>query len=144
MRSQSIRSQSIRSQSIRSCLRSHPPLSPYHPSLQPHYAALPEPLASLASGGSSHLLQQPAAVATAAPSMAPGTASAMSATLLEPATYKEAMASEEAEQWQQALDEEIAPLMANGAWTPEQLPPGLQAIPSQVGLQGEDSSQRHS
>ena len=58
-----------------------------------------------------------------------GTASAMSATLLEPVTYEEAMASEEAEQWQQAMDEEIASLMANGTWTLEELPPGLQAIP---------------
>ena len=58
-----------------------------------------------------------------------GTASAMSATLLEPATYEKAMASEEAEQWQQAMDEEIASLMANGTWTLEELPPGLQAIP---------------
>ena len=58
IRSQSMRNQSIRSQSIRSCLRSHPTLNPLHPSLQPHYASLPEPLASLASGGSSHLLQQ--------------------------------------------------------------------------------------
>ena len=57
-----------------------------------------------------------------------GTASAMSATLLEPATYEEAMASEEAEQWQQAMDEESASLMANGTWTLEELPPGLQAI----------------
>ena len=53
----------------------------------------------------------------------------MSATLLEPATYEEAMASEEAEQWQQAMDEEIGSLMANGTWTLEKLPPGLQAIP---------------
>ena len=43
-----------------------------------------------------------------------GTASAMFATLLEPATYEEAMASEEAEQWRQAMDEKIASLMANG------------------------------
>ena len=48
---------------------------------------------------------------------------------MEPDTYEEAMASEEAEQWQQAMDEEIASLMANKTWTLEELPPGLQAIP---------------
>ena len=53
----------------------------------------------------------------------------MSATLLEPATYGEALTSEEAEQWQQAMDTEIASLLADGTWTLEELPPGLQAIP---------------
>ena len=80
MRSQSMRSQSISSQSIRSCLRSHSTLNPHHPSLQPRYAALPEPLAGLASGERSHLLLQPAAVANSGSKH--GTASAMSATLL--------------------------------------------------------------
>ena len=57
------------------------------------------------------------------------TATAMSATLLEPTTLQEAMASEEAEQWKQAMDEEIASLLENGTWTLEELPPGMQAIP---------------
>ena len=54
---------------------------------------------------------------------------AISAILAEPSTYEEAMASEAAEQWQQAMDEEIASLMANRTWTLEELPPGVQAIP---------------
>ena len=53
----------------------------------------------------------------------------MSAMLLEPTTLQEAMASEEAEQWKQAMDEEIASLLENGTWTLEELPPGMQAIP---------------
>ena len=73
--------------------------------------------------------QPTAAGANASFSSKCDTANATSATLMEPDTYEEAMASEEAEQWQQAMDEEIASLMANNTWTLEELPPGLQAIP---------------
>ena len=73
--------------------------------------------------------QPTAAGANASFSSKRDTANATSATLVEPDTYEEAMASEEAEQWQQAMDEEIASLMANRTWTLEELPPGLQAIP---------------
>ena len=73
--------------------------------------------------------QPTAAGANASFSSKCDTANATSATLMEPDTYEEAMASEEAEQWQQAMDEEIASLMANRTWTLEKLLPGLQAIP---------------
>ena len=73
--------------------------------------------------------QPTAAGANASFSSKCDTANATSATRMEPDTYEEAMASEEAEQWQQAMDEEIASLMANRTWTLKELPPGLQAIP---------------
>jgi hypothetical protein len=40
----------------------------------------------------------------------------------EPATVEEALAPEHAEQWQQAIDEELASLLANNTWTLEATP----------------------
>ena len=39
----------------------------------------------------------------------------------EPATYKEAMESDHAEQWQQAMNEEMESLWANKTWVLEEL-----------------------
>ena len=47
----------------------------------------------------------------------------------EPATYQEALAAPDAEQWKQAMDEEMASLHANGTWALEPLPVGVKAIP---------------
>lgn len=56
-------------------------------------------------------------------------ATAMLAAIKEPETYEEAMASEHAEQWQQAMDDEMASLAANGTWTLEKVPSGVKPIP---------------
>lgn len=42
---------------------------------------------------------------------------------------KEALASEEAEQWQRAMDEEMASLLENQTWTLEPVPEGVKPIP---------------
>ena len=47
----------------------------------------------------------------------------------EPATYQEALAAPDAEQWKQAMDEEMASLHANGTWVLEPLPTGVKPIP---------------
>lgn len=47
----------------------------------------------------------------------------------EPATLEEALASEQAELWQQAADDEMASLLANGTWELEPVPPGVKPIP---------------
>lgn len=47
----------------------------------------------------------------------------------EPTTYEEALQSENGAQWQQAMDEEIASLHANGTWTLEEVPAGVKPIP---------------
>lgn len=49
--------------------------------------------------------------------------------LHEPQSIEEALASEAAEQWKQAMDEEIASLLENGTWTLEELPGGVKPIP---------------
>lgn len=54
---------------------------------------------------------------------------AMFATIEEPTTFEEALESEHAEQWRQAMDEEMASLLANKTWTLETLPEGAKAIP---------------
>ena len=64
----------------------------------------------------------------------PGHASGYSAMTLmaqikEPATVEEALASEHAEQWQQAMDEEMASLFANKTWSVEQPPGDVTPIP---------------
>ena len=41
----------------------------------------------------------------------------------------EALASDDAQHWQQAMDDEIASLAANDTWTLEEAPPGVRAIP---------------
>ena len=50
-------------------------------------------------------------------------------TATEPTTLEEALASEDAELWQQAMDEEMASLLANNTWTLERRPPGIKPIP---------------
>jgi hypothetical protein len=49
--------------------------------------------------------------------------------VLEPSSYEEALASEHAVQWQQAMEEEIASLHANNTWELRQPPPGVRPIP---------------
>lgn len=48
----------------------------------------------------------------------------------EPCTYEEALASEEVSEWQQAMDEEMASLMANNTWELTEIPDGYKAIPT--------------
>lgn len=59
---------------------------------------------------------------------------AYSAVIDEPATLDEALASEQAEFWQQAANDEMASLVANGTWTVEPVPPGVKPIPIKEGL----------
>lgn len=47
----------------------------------------------------------------------------------EPATIQEALSSDQAARWQEAMDDEITSLHANGTWTLESLPTGTQLIP---------------
>lgn len=47
----------------------------------------------------------------------------------EPTTAEEALAAPDAELWRAAMDEEMASLHANGTWTLEKLPPGVNPIP---------------
>ena len=47
----------------------------------------------------------------------------------DPANMAEALASDDAQHWQQAMDDEIASLAANDTWTLEEAPPGVRAIP---------------
>ncbi len=58
-----------------------------------------------------------------------GNVTAMMATIKEPLTYEEALASEHAEQWQQAMNDEIASLASNKTWTLEEVPTGINPIP---------------
>ena len=51
------------------------------------------------------------------------------AAFAEPTTYEEAMASDNAEQWRQAMDDEMTSLLANQTWVLEELPGGASAIP---------------
>ena len=55
--------------------------------------------------------------------------SAYSAIINEPATLEEALASEQAELWRQAADDEMASLLANKTWELEPTPPGVKPIP---------------
>ena len=55
--------------------------------------------------------------------------SAHTAIISEPASLEEALASEQAELWQQAADEEMASLLANNTWELEPVPPGVKPIP---------------
>lgn len=49
--------------------------------------------------------------------------------ITEPLTYKQALASEHADFWHQAMDDEIASLHANATWTLEAVPDGVTPIP---------------
>lgn len=55
--------------------------------------------------------------------------SAHLATIVEPTTVEEALASEHADKWRAAMDEEYASLLANNTWTLERPPPGVNPIP---------------
>lgn len=50
-------------------------------------------------------------------------------TATEPTTYAEALKAPDADQWKQAMDEEITSLHQNGTWTLEDLPQGIKPIP---------------
>eukprot|EP00877_Chromochloris_zofingiensis_P010252 jgi/Chrzof1/5480/Cz16g04260.t1 len=54
---------------------------------------------------------------------------AQTSEIVEPATYDEALQSDCAEQWQQAMDSEYASLIANGTWTLEKPPTDIRPIP---------------
>ncbi|KAK9822062.1 hypothetical protein WJX74_004518 [Apatococcus lobatus] len=54
---------------------------------------------------------------------------AAAAVIEEPLTYEEALSSEQADEWRQAMDEEIRSLHANQTWTPEPVPKGVRALP---------------
>ena len=43
--------------------------------------------------------------------------------IVEPAALEDAMQSEHAKQWKQAMDEEMASLLTNRTWTLEKAPP---------------------
>jgi hypothetical protein len=47
----------------------------------------------------------------------------------EPETRGEALAREDGELWQKAMDEEIASLLENGTWTVEKPPEGVKPVP---------------
>ena len=51
------------------------------------------------------------------------------AAVQEPATREEALQSENAEDWRQAMDDEMASLHANNTWKLEQLPDGVTPMP---------------
>ncbi|RXW16552.1 hypothetical protein EST38_g9289, partial [Candolleomyces aberdarensis] len=48
----------------------------------------------------------------------------------DPRTFKQAMASPQAQHWEAAAADEILTLIANGTWELVELPPGAKAIPS--------------
>ena len=47
----------------------------------------------------------------------------------EPQTYEQAVNSEQADEWRQAMDEKINSLHTNQTWTPKPVPPGMRPIP---------------
>lgn len=51
------------------------------------------------------------------------------ATIQEPATMEAALASDQADQWREAMDEEMASLLANDTWTLMPTPRGVTPIP---------------
>ena len=55
--------------------------------------------------------------------------SAYMATIKEPTTVEEALASDEAEQWKHAMDDEMTSLLANKTWTLEYPPTDITPIP---------------
>jgi hypothetical protein len=64
------------------------------------------------------------------PAAAPSSgATVMLAAVTEPQTFEEALASEQSEDWQQAMDDEIASLAANKTWILEEPPAGVKPIP---------------
>lgn len=54
---------------------------------------------------------------------------AQMAVVNEPTSLEEALASDQAELWQQAANDEMASLLANKTWTVEPVPPGIKPIP---------------
>ena len=54
---------------------------------------------------------------------------AASGIIEEPRTFEDAMESEHADEWRQAMDEEIKSLLAHQTWTVEPMPKGVRAIP---------------
>jgi hypothetical protein len=47
----------------------------------------------------------------------------------DPATVKEALASDAADLWKKAMDEELASLLENDTWTVESVPDGVKSLP---------------
>ena len=54
---------------------------------------------------------------------------AAAAVLEEPTTHEEAMSSEQAQEWRQAMDDEIKSLLVNLTWTTEPILKGVRAVP---------------
>lgn len=59
----------------------------------------------------------------------PQGATALLAAIKEPESYEEAIMSEHAEQWRQAMDDEMASLAANNTWSLGKVPTGVRPIP---------------
>jgi hypothetical protein len=55
---------------------------------------------------------------------------ALAEPIAEPKSYREAVSGPQAEQWQQAMRDEVDALMANGTYTVTDLPTGAKALPS--------------
>jgi Reverse transcriptase (RNA-dependent DNA polymerase) len=56
-------------------------------------------------------------------------AAAHLAAISEPASLEEALASDQADRWREAIEEEYSSLLANDTWTLERPPPGVHPIP---------------
>ena len=56
-------------------------------------------------------------------------AAALMSTIHEPANLKEALESDQSQEWRQAMDEEMASLSSNNTWTLEPIPAGARPIP---------------
>lgn len=57
------------------------------------------------------------------------TATSLLASTEEPSTYEEAVQAPAAALWRQAMDEEMASLIANETWELEEVPPGVKPLP---------------
>jgi len=112
---------------------------PVQPPLEPAEPAAPDPPAPPAEGAEEEQGPVPPAGQHRFPPRvrqqagewwkAPPTGSALLAAVRDPVSVEEALASEQAEQWQRAMDEEMSSLLENQTWALEPLPEGVQPIP---------------
>ena len=54
---------------------------------------------------------------------------AMVAEIQEPSSVEEALSSDHAQQWREAMDEEMSSLLSNNTWSIQEVPAGVQPIP---------------